>query len=219
MQQYVDSLQIELVLTAHPTEAKRRAVRRLLGNIRALLKQADDDELLPSEKQSVDEQLVAKIGNLWQTDFIRPWRPTVMQEVERGLKIKEVLWQQIPRVVDELRDALAEFYPKVTLSRAPIIQYGSWIGGDRDGNPFVTPDITEQTLAYLRSEALTSHLQQCAKLSQSLSLSDRQTPAAACLVDAIASAGQRWPELTRPAGEAAAAGSVSTVAVRRALAA
>ncbi|MEM8945209.1 MAG: phosphoenolpyruvate carboxylase [Planctomycetota bacterium] len=195
VQQYVDSLGIELVLTAHPTEAKRRAVRRLLGNIRALLKEADDDELLPMEKDRLDRQLVAKISNLWQTDFIRPWRPTVMQEVERGLRIKDVLWQQIPRVISELREALAEHYPKVKLSETPIVQYGSWIGGDRDGNPFVTPDVTEQTLAYLRSEALTSHLNQCGKLSQALSLSDRQTPAAACLVDAIASAGQQWPEL------------------------
>ncbi|MGI9430142.1 MAG: phosphoenolpyruvate carboxylase, partial [Bythopirellula sp.] len=121
--------------------------------------------------------------------------PTVMQEVIRGLRIKDVLWKEIPHVISDLRDALAKHYPKVRLSSRPLIQYGSWIGGDRDGNPFVTPEITEQTIAFLRDQALSSQLECCVQLTNSLSLSDRQTPAAACLVDAISQAGQRWPEV------------------------
>lgn len=195
VQKYVDAIRIELVLTAHPTEAKRRAVRRLLGDIRDLLAESDDSDLLPKERQQVEFQLAAQLSKLWQTDFIRPWRPTVMQEVERGLRIKDNLWKQVPRVISDLRKALAEYYPKVTLKHHAIIQYGSWIGGDRDGNPFVTHDVTEQTISYLRDEALSSHLTRCSKISRSLSLSDRETPAAACLVDAIAAAGQRWPEI------------------------
>ncbi len=195
VQKYVDALHVELVLTAHPTEAKRRAVRRILGEIRALLDQGDDTNLLPAEKERLDERLSTQLSKLWQTDFIRPWRPTVMQEVQRGLNVKEVLWQQIPLINADLRHALAEHYPKVTLQQLPIVEYGSWIGGDRDGNPFVTPEITKQTLAYHRQLALDSHEDRCEKLSRSLSLSDRQTPAAPCLVDAISAAGQRWPEL------------------------
>ncbi len=201
VQRYVDSLQIELVLTAHPTEAKRRAVRRLLGAIRDVLAAADDPDLLPTERQRLDDRLEAKISKLWQTDFIRPWRPTVMQEVERGLRIKDVLWEQVPRVMTDLRHALADYYPKVKLSEQPIIQYGSWIGGDRDGNPFVTHDITDQTIAYLRGEALKSHLARCSELLESLCLSDRETPAADCLVNAIAGAGQRWPHIQEALGK------------------
>lgn len=195
VQQYVDSLRIELVLTAHPTEAKRRAVRRLLSEIRHILDASDSEDLLPTEKERLGTRLAAQVSKLWQTDLIRPWRPTVMQEVERGLRIKDVLWQQVPHVITDLRRALAEHYPKVKLSKLPIIQYGSWIGGDRDGNPFVTPEVTEQTISYLRSEAINSHLTRCINVSKSLSVSERVTPAAPCLVDAIATAGQRWPEV------------------------
>lgn len=195
VQQHVDSIRIELVLTAHPTEAKRRAVRRLLTGIRNLLNAADSPDLLPTEKEQLEKRLAAQLSKLWQTDFIRPWRPTVMQEVVRGLRIKDVLWDQVPRVITDLREALAEFYPKVTLKNQPIIQYGSWIGGDRDGNPFVTHEITGKTVAYLRSEALNSHLAHSSKLLRSLSLSDRETPAADCLVNAISAAGQRWAEI------------------------
>ena len=195
VQQYVDSIRIELVLTAHPTEAKRRAVRRLLSEIRHILNDSDSEDLLPTEKERLDQRLAAQVSKLWQTDLIRPWRPTVMQEVERGLRIKDVLWQQVPHVITDLRRALAEHYPKVKLGKLPIIQYGSWIGGDRDGNPFVTPEVTEQTISYLRSEAINSHLTRCISVSKSLSVSERVTPAAPCLVDAIATAGQRWPEV------------------------
>ena len=195
VQSYVDSLRIELVLTAHPTEAKRRAVRRLLGEIRDLLTKSDAQDILPAEKEQLASHLTAEISKLWQTDFIRPWRPTVMQEVERGLRIKDVLWLQVPRVLDDLRSALAEHYPKVTLQKKPIVQYGSWIGGDRDGNPFVTPEITRRTIAYLRQEALTLQLASCERLTLALSLSDRQTAPATSLVEALAAAGERWPEL------------------------
>ena len=195
VQKYVDALRMELVLTAHPTEAKRRAVRRLLGEIRTVLAEADAEDLLPSEQRLLDIRLEAQLSKLWQTDFIRPWRPTVMQEVLRGLRIKDVLWKEVPHLINDLRDALAKHYPKVKLSNHPLVQYGSWIGGDRDGNPFVTAEVTEKTIAYLREQALSSHLECCERLTNSLSLSDRQTPAASCLIDAIAAAGQRWPEI------------------------
>lgn len=195
VQRHVDALRIELVLTAHPTEAKRRAVRRLLGNMRDILAENDHADLLPSEKEQLDTLLNARLSTLWQTDYIRPWRPTVLQEVERGLAVKVTLWQQIPEVMDDLRRALAKHYPKVKLRTRPIIEYGSWIGGDRDGNPFVTPAVTDQTITWLRCEAINSHLAVCEALTQSLSLSDRQTPAAPCLVNATNAAARKWPEV------------------------
>jgi phosphoenolpyruvate carboxylase len=195
VQQYVNRLRIELVLTAHPTEAKRRSVRCQLGEIRELLAEADAIDVLPAEQAELDTRLATLLSKLWQTDFIRPWRPTVMQEVERGLRIKDVLWKEVPRVIRDLRIALAKHYPEVQLPNRPLIQYGSWIGGDRDGNPFVTPAVTEQTITYLREQALHSHLGCCQRLIHLLSLSERQRPAAACLVDAIAAAGQRWPQI------------------------
>ncbi|QDT01324.1 phosphoenolpyruvate carboxylase [Adhaeretor mobilis] len=194
VQAYVDQARIELVLTAHPTEAKRRAVRRLLGDMRRLLGKLDASDLLPTTRQRLHEKLAAQLSKLSQTDFLRPWRPTVMQEVERGLSIRHVLWEQVPRIASDLRSALAEFYPEVIYSH-PMVEYNSWIGGDRDGNPFVTPEITAQTLREMRDMAFEKHLASCRKLSRSLSLSDRQTPPAAELTDAITAAGKQWPPL------------------------
>lgn len=194
VEQYLQQARIELVLTAHPTEAKRRAVRRLLSDMRRLLGKLDSGELLPARRAQFLEQLAAQLSKLSQTDFVRPWRPTVMQEVERGLSIRHVLWEQVPRITNDLRDALAEFYPGIETDRS-LVEYNSWIGGDRDGNPFVTPEVTAQTLREMRGMALEKHLKSCRDLSRSLSLSDRQTPPSKSLTDAIAEAGAKWPEL------------------------
>ena len=86
-------LRIEMVFTAHPTEAKRRTVRNKLRSLRGWLAQLDaGDELLPAERAAAERGLRAEIGALWQTDFLRPRRPTVLEEVQRGLSFAPTLW-------------------------------------------------------------------------------------------------------------------------------
>lgn len=200
IQTLLDQLQIELVFTAHPTEAKRRSVRSKLRKIRQLL-DAVDAERNRRLHDSADEQIRAELAKLWQTDVIRPWRPSVMQEVRRGLSMKPVLWNVIPTILRDFRLALAEEYPDDYLSVRPCVTFGSWIGGDRDGHPFVTPEVSEQTIIWLREAALELHLSACSELFESLSLSERQVPLAASLAKGVSAACDRWPQLEREVRE------------------
>jgi phosphoenolpyruvate carboxylase len=195
VQSLVDRAQIELVLTAHPTEAKRRSVRRILRRIGALLLERDDREPLPSLDEKIITTIRSELELLWQTDLLRPRRPTPLQEVERGLAFQGVLWEEAPQVLADLRQALVEFYPKVKPPRTPIIHYGSWIGGDRDGNPFVTPDITRQTLLMSRDAAITRHHAAAKLLARALSISDRETAPFAALSEGVERAAAMWPDL------------------------
>ncbi len=147
------------------------------------------------EAAELDAQLQAELTKLWQTDFIRPWPPTVIQEVQRGLSIMPVLWEVVPGIVKDLRQALAEFYPGQTFRVAPFLRFASWVGGDRDGHPGVTADVTEQTLVWLRTAAVTQQRETVCTLFGSLSLSSRQAPVSQELRQAIASAIEQWPEL------------------------
>ncbi len=200
MQQLLDQLQIELVVTAHPTEAKRRSVRGKLRRIRGLLNKTNA-ELLPAELARNRQLLENELTKLWLTDFIRPWRPTVLQEVQRGLSIKPVLWDVTPRMLGELRTALAKAFPGHSFVVRPCVTFGSWIGGDRDGHPHVTAKVTEQTILWLRQAALEFHLAACRDLFDSLSLSRRQIGNVDDLESRISAARQRWPQLENDLGE------------------
>ncbi|MEM8669241.1 MAG: phosphoenolpyruvate carboxylase [Planctomycetota bacterium] len=194
MQSLVNQLQIELVFTAHPTEAKRRSIRGKLKMIRNLMGQYLADPL-PEDKDAIERRIRSEIAKLWQTDFIRPWRPSVMQEVGRGLSIKPVLWNTIPRIQRDLTAALKEEYGESVSVVRPFLTFGSWIGGDRDGHPGVTSDVTKETLGWLRREAIQFHLQACDELSESLSMSGRQLHDDDPFAERVESLKQQWPEL------------------------
>ena len=194
MQKLIDELHIELVFTAHPTDAKRRSVRSKLTAIRGLLTVLDHDPY-PEERDRAEEEIRVEIAKLWQTDFIRPWRPTVMQEVSRGLSIKPVLWDEIPLITDEFRRGIIENYGEAVKLYRPYLTFGSWIGGDRDGHPGVTADVTRETVTWLRREALAFHLKTCDKWFNTLSLSERQVKLTGKLGTAISSAESKYPEL------------------------
>ncbi len=147
VQTILDDLFIMPVFTAHPTEAKRRTV---LIKLKALTKTLDriyTKELSPEEYDHEMSLIREHIVSLWQTDETRDRQPTVMHEVGNGLYFFEnTLFDLIPRIYDELERALKLYYPEDTFHIPIFLRYGSWIGGDRDGNPFVTVEVTEQTL-------------------------------------------------------------------------
>ncbi len=194
IQQLIEDLQSELVFTAHPTEAKRRSVRSKLRAIRELMTELDHDPW-PEQRSRCEREVRGEIAKLWQTDFIRPWRPSVMQEVGRGLSVKPVLWNEVPRIAEELQVALHENYGDGTAAKRNCVTFGSWIGGDRDGHPGVTADVTSDTFHWLRREAIAFHLKTCDSLFDSLSLSQRQIELGRFLAEAIEEAIARWPEL------------------------
>ncbi|MDP6447839.1 MAG: phosphoenolpyruvate carboxylase, partial [Pirellulaceae bacterium] len=183
LQRLVDQLDLELVLTAHPTEAKRRSLRAKLRSIREILYSYDDDRR--TDREEMAQRLRAELVKLWQTDFIRPWRPSVLQEVERGLAVAPTMWEVIPALCRDLRDALGKCCPEHSFNVDRLFRYGSWIGGDRDGHPHVTADISAQTLTWLRDEAIRLHLSACEDLAESFSMSQRQSSVSDELLAAI----------------------------------
>lgn len=186
---------VDLVFTAHPTEAKRKSIRAKLRSLRELLGKLDSAERTQREEQDLQALLRREIVKLWQTDIIRPMRPTVLEEVRRGLSFMPVIWDAAPRVVGELRDAIAEVYEGHRIDTGGVLRFGSWMGGDRDGHPYVTPEITEQTLRWLRTAALQKHWEICDALITSVSVSVRQAPECDALFESITSACATWPEL------------------------
>jgi phosphoenolpyruvate carboxylase len=195
MQTLLNRVWIELVFTAHPTEAKRKSLRSKLRAIRRIMNELDSEQLLPSEAERGRTQLRGELIKLWQTDFIRPAAPTVALEVHRGLSFQPVLWDAAPRVMRELRESLAKVYPDASIQIPHVLGFGSWMGGDRDGHPFVTPDITAQTVRWLRSAAITAHLENRLVLADSLSISRRQSPACSRLEERIEVLSRQWPAL------------------------
>lgn len=193
VQELLENLMIELVFTAHPTEAKRRSVRVKVRHLREYLAALDKENLLPREQEHLVTQIRMYMTGLWQTDLLRARRPTVLEEVEVGLYFAATLWEVIPGLYRDMRRALEQYYPEEQFSLPPFLKMGSWIGGDRDGNPFVTSQITERTFVLLRKAAVESHLQQCERVFDSLSPSTRQVKANEQLSAALAAATERFP--------------------------
>ncbi len=175
-QALLDILTIGLVFTAHPTEAKRRSVRTKVRLLRQSLVQLDDVELLPRERERLVTRMRSLLTALWQTDLIRPRRPSVLEEVEVGLYFAGTLWEVAPTIYAELTQALEKVYPGSDFRLPAFLGFGSWIGGDRDGNPHVSAAVTAQTLMRMRGAALNAHLLQCAHLFEELTTSEREAP-------------------------------------------
>ena len=195
IQALLDRIHVELVFTAHPTEAKRRSLRSKLRSIRGVLAALDSTQLLPSEEELLRTRLRGELIKLWQTNFIRPNRPTVELEVHRGLSFQSALWAIVPKIYGTLRSALEAAFPNDSIAVPKLLKFGTWIGGDRDGHPFVTPEVTALSCQWLRDAALESHLAVCRELLDSLSLSRRQVRRSRLLEERIHSACTRWPEL------------------------
>lgn len=195
VQEILTGLSIELVFTAHPSEAKRRSIRAKLRRMRHALQEFDRSDLLPRERQQIESGLRSELGILWQTEFLKPVRPSVLEEVDRGMSIMPRLWKVIPEVYQALRGALAQYYPGCEFRLPVLLQFGSWMGGDRDGNPNVTAAVTAETLCRLRSAAIRMHLDQCRLMYEHLTVSRRYDPGSAALEARVAAAVSRWPDL------------------------
>lgn len=195
LRELLDRLLVDLVFTAHPTEAKRRTTRRLLRRFRDYLKDLERTDLSPHAERRLLDRIFCDMTILWQSDQMQPRRPEVLDEVKRGLAFYDSLWEVVPELYRELRQALAIDYPQVEMPPRPFLRFGSWIGGDRDGNPFVTADVTRQTLSLLRQAAIEGHLLRCREFVQLIAVSTRQVPVADTVARAVEEAANRWPDL------------------------
>jgi len=199
----VQGLMVEPVFTAHPTEARRRTVQEKLRRLTQLVDRAQDPRRAPREAAALEDNIREEIASLWLTEEIRPRPPGVMDEVRNGLlHFEHALWRVVPRLQQDLETGLARAYPGRGLSAPPFLRFGSWIGGDRDGNPHVTAAFTERTLRLHRDTALRLLEGELLGLQRHLSLHVDDARVPAPLTEAIARAAAILPELAHRADDA-----------------
>jgi phosphoenolpyruvate carboxylase len=190
--------QIEVipVFTAHPTEVARRTVLFKRQRIAANLELLDRLPLTDAEAIKREAAIAAEITALWQTDEVRRRPPTVRDEIKMGLDYYSgCLIDMLPSLYEEFADALREEYEcELTANELPsFLQFGSWIGGDRDGNPFVTAASTRDALHMARQVILDHYLAVSGELMDRLSSSERQVPVTQALSEAVKQYAQRMP--------------------------
>ncbi len=154
---YLERICVIPVFTAHPTEVARRSVLFKRRRIGEMLERLNEIPLPDDQLSAIEEELLAEITALWQTDEVRSDRPAVQDEVKLGLDYYEVaIFQTIPLLFEEIAAAFQQEYG---LSIEPgdlpqVVRFGSWIGGDRDGNPNVTPEVTRRAISMAREKLL-----------------------------------------------------------------
>jgi phosphoenolpyruvate carboxylase len=161
------------VLTAHPTEVQRQSLIRNHRDISHLLDQRERLQMTPEESADNDLALANSILTLWQSRMLRPVRLKVLDEVKNGINyFRETFFTELPRLYIQATQQLQKRYPEKTWALPPFFRVGSWIGGDRDGNPFVTAEILRETLRLQSSATLNHYLEEIHELGAELPLSD-----------------------------------------------
>jgi phosphoenolpyruvate carboxylase len=155
IQNVINTISLELIITAHPTEATKRSILEIQVRIAELLKHLDNPLLSKKERQKLEQSLVNEVTVLWQTDELRYSKPTVIDEVKNGLYyFDQTLFEVLPDIHQEVEDSLKAHFPNTNWKVPNFLRFGSWIGGDRDGNPNVTPEVTWETLTRQRKLVL-----------------------------------------------------------------
>jgi len=179
LQTLMDSLAYIPVFTAHPTESKRRTIMEILRRIFVTSENLQDKNLGKDELRELKDQLEAEIQILWKTNEVRVQKPQVRDEIRNGLYyFRECLFDAVPQVYRYLEKAIYRNYGNNDegdpLVRTPsFLNFGSWIGGDRDGNPFVKPETTALAVRMHNQEVLTEYVKRINELSKILTYSDQ----------------------------------------------
>ncbi len=165
------NLNIGIVLTAHPTEVKRRTLIQKYHNITELLEQRELMKSFPSKQKIIDRKLYDEITIIWNTDDLKRTKPSPFDEARWGLAIiEDSLWETIPKVYRRLNDIFVKNMGKGLPKNFNPIEFGSWMGGDRDGNPNVTADVTKEVILLSRWEAAKLYEKSLTKLIRSYSM-------------------------------------------------
>ena len=184
VQAALEKLELRPVFTAHPTESSRQSVLRVLRRVGDALDRGADDE-----------EVAALVDLLWQTDEIRPGKPTVADEANAiGWYLEQLARTTVPELVGEYEREVRAAGFTVPDDSHPVV-LGSWVGGDRDGNPFVTPDVTREVVALNADRALRIHLQLVERLVDELSISTRVVGVSEELRGSLARDRRAFPEV------------------------
>jgi phosphoenolpyruvate carboxylase len=204
---FLQRICITAVFTAHPTEVARRSVMFKRRRISDLLEQLDRIPVPTPQLELLERDLTAEITALWQTDDVRSARPTVRDEIRMALDYYETsLFDTLPVLYSEVAGALAAEYPQSNdgslraISELPqLVSFGSWIGGDRDGNPFVVPEVTREALAMAHNLLLNHYRRRLQNVFDQLGSSTQQVPVSS----EVKALSDRYLDQLRAAGQTA----------------
>jgi phosphoenolpyruvate carboxylase len=180
--EHLRRVRIVPVFTAHPTEVARRSVMFKRRRIGEYLEALDRIPVPEPGLARLEEAIRAEITSLWQTDEVRSRRPTVYDEVKMGLDYYDVsIFATLPTLYREIADSLRAIYGvEIKVHELPqVLEFGSWIGGDRDGNPFVTPEVTRDAVELARGHLLLFYERQLEEITDLLTSSAQQIPVSA----------------------------------------
>lgn len=192
LQKLVNTLTYIPVFTAHPTEAKRRTIMESLRRIFVTSERLQDPRIGRVERDEITKQIKNEIQILWKTDEVRVHRPQVRDEIRNGLfYFRECLFEAVPMVYRYFERAVKHSYGTNPLGQPALevpsfLKFGSWIGGDRDGNPYVKPETTEMAVRMHTREAILYYLQQMNALGRVLTYSSSLVQPSQALLDSIA---------------------------------
>jgi phosphoenolpyruvate carboxylase len=195
------TLNVTLTLTAHPTQAARRTLLEKLYHIQRLLEERDRCSLTPQEMADNLESMREEVTALWQSDELRRMKPTVGDEVKNILwYVEEVLAEQLARFPEAIGWAFEHIYGEPLGPLASPVRLHTWVGGDMDGNPLVTPDVLADTLRAQRARGLRMLLKEVEALGIVLSQSDRHVPMPEELRLSLEQDGAELPQVARSQG-------------------
>jgi phosphoenolpyruvate carboxylase len=185
--------ELRLVMTAHPTESRRRTTINKLARVFGTLRELD--EVSDADPARARRRLLATVQELWGSDELRAASLTVLDEVRGGLiHFTSTLAETVPQIYRDLEEALAEFYPDAEIDVPGLLTFGSWIGGDRDGNPYVTPEMTERALELMHEQCLRLLEARVGVLAGRLSISERVSGPAPKLEPILSSGAELFPD-------------------------
>jgi len=186
IQALLDSALYLPVFTAHPTESKRRAVMHNLRRIFVTAEQLDGPPLGREQREDIISELRTQIQVLWKTDEVRTQKPSVEDEIRNGLfYFRECLFDAVPLVYRYLEKSMRRVYGNLDLRVPSLLHFGSWIGGDRDGNPFVKPATTAYALRMHMREILCEYLRRLEDLRGKLTYSSRLVQPSQAFMDSL----------------------------------
>ncbi|MDP2498976.1 MAG: phosphoenolpyruvate carboxylase [Candidatus Palauibacterales bacterium] len=171
----LEHLEVIPTFTAHPTEARRDPILARQRRIASLLATLQDPGIIPEETERAREELSNQIALLLSTREVRSERPTVREEVEQGLHyLEQSVWDTVPRIYEDVERACRRTFGAPPEEVPCFLRYRSWIGGDRDGNPKVTPSVTRWTLATHRRRAARLYRRELEALREELTISESE---------------------------------------------
>jgi phosphoenolpyruvate carboxylase len=178
----LEQVRVVPVFTAHPTEVARRTVLQKRRRISRYLEGLDRLPLPAAQARELENAITAEITALWQTDEVRLQRPLVTDEIRMGLDHYPMsIFETLPRLYEEMRESFHDIYeqPLCADQIPPVLSFASWIGGDRDGNPFVTVESTHEALERARNTILSHYVSEIERVIEQLSSSCRQVEVSA----------------------------------------